>query len=140
MSLRVPPGVDMRLNKGQSNFQAMAETKSSTVSRLQREADAADNLCRQLARNALLATDPRRRGQMILDASLLLREAEALREYAAEVEKQGFRFRRAFPILVHLATAVVGRGRTIFPMPRREALEPTSKMRSIDCSEYRPWI
>jgi hypothetical protein len=59
-----PAGVDMRLNK------AMPESKSATISRLQREADTAEKRGKELARDALLTTDARRRRRM---ASMLRR-------------------------------------------------------------------
>jgi hypothetical protein len=70
----------------------MPEQKSSTKSRLQREADTAEKRGKAMARDALLTTDARRRRRMRLTAVSLLMEAENLRNHAAERE-QGFRLK-----------------------------------------------
>jgi hypothetical protein len=65
----------------------MRESKSSTIWRFRREADAAKERAKQLVRDSLLAPDAGRRSRMSLDASSLLMEAAALRKHADELEK-----------------------------------------------------
>jgi hypothetical protein len=104
----------------------MPEQKSSTTSRLQREADTAEKRGKALARGALLTTDASRRRRMSLTAVSLLMEADTLRNRAAE-RKQGFRLRGMFFWFWFIRTGG-GRGWRDFPMPHPKLSTPPSKM------------
>jgi hypothetical protein len=79
----------MHLTIGEFIPPRMVEGKSSTISRLRHEADAAEKRGKQLLKDSLLTTDALRYERISRDAVSLLVEAARLRYHADELEKDG---------------------------------------------------